>query len=66
MAKNLEKLKKIPAKTEAREDNRAVKLHWSRFLGRHICVNTEIWLKARNIEFPASTRFPATIQKAWE
>jgi hypothetical protein len=47
MSKNLDKLKKNPKKIEAGEDNRADVLHPARFLGGHVCVNTEIWLKAR-------------------
>ena len=34
-------------KVEAGEDNRSNKLHESRFIGGHICQNSEIWLKAR-------------------
>ena len=45
--KNLEKIKKNPVKIEAGEDNRSDKLHESRFIGGHICQNSEIWLKAR-------------------
>ena len=47
MQKNLEKIKKNPVKIEAGEDNRSDKLHESRFIGGHICQNSEIWLKAR-------------------
>ena len=47
MAKNLEKVKKNPKKVERGLDNRADILHDARFLGGHICKNSEIWLKAR-------------------
>ena len=47
MQKNLEKIKKNPMKVEAGEDNRSNKLHKSRFIGGHICQNSEIWLEAR-------------------
>jgi hypothetical protein len=47
MAKNLEKIKKNPKKVEKGVDNRADILHEGRFLGGHICKNSEIWLKAR-------------------
>ena len=46
MQKNLEKIKKNPMKVEAGEDNRSNKLHKSRFIGGHICQNSEIWLEA--------------------
>ena len=47
LANNLEKLKKYPKKIEAGEDNRSDIIHSSRFLGGHVCKNSEIWLKAR-------------------
>ena len=47
MQKNLEKIKKKTVKVEAGEDNRSNNLHESRFIGGHICQNSEIWLKAR-------------------
>jgi len=47
MAKNLEKIKKNPKKIEKGLDNRADIIHDSRFLGGHICKNSDIWLKAR-------------------
>ena len=47
MQKNLEKIKKNPVKIEVGEDNRSDKLHKSRFIGGHICQNSEIWLQAR-------------------
>ena len=47
MAKNLEQIKKNPKKIEKGLDNRADIIHDSRFLGGHICKNSEIWLKAR-------------------
>jgi hypothetical protein len=47
MSRNLNNMKKNPKKVEAGDDNRADKLHSARFLGGHICENTEIWLKAR-------------------
>ena len=47
MAKNLEKIKKNPKKIEKGTDNRADILHDARFLGGHICKNSDIWLKAR-------------------
>ena len=42
MQKNLEKIKKKPVKVEAGEDNRSNKLHESRYIGGHICQNSEI------------------------
>ena len=47
LAKNLDNIKKFPKKIEAGEDNRADIIHKSRFLGGHICKNSEIWLKTR-------------------
>ena len=47
LQKNLEKIKKYPVKIEAGEDNRSNKLHSSRFIGGHICQNSDIWLRAR-------------------
>ena len=47
LQKNLEKIKKNPVKIEAGEDNRSNKLHSSRFIGGHICQNSDIWLQAR-------------------
>ena len=47
MAKNLEKIKINPKKVEKGLDNRADIIHESRFLGGHICKNSDIWLKAR-------------------
>ena len=47
LQKNLEKIKRNPSKIEAGEDNRSNKLHSSRFIGGHICQNSDIWLQAR-------------------
>ena len=47
MAKNLEKIKKNLKKVEKGLDNRADIIHDARFLGGHICKNSEIWHKAR-------------------
>jgi len=47
MAKNLEKIKRNPKEIEKGLDNRANILHEGRFVGGHICKNSEIWLKAR-------------------
>ena len=47
LAKNLEKFKNNPKKIPEGSDNRSDILHEARFLGGHMCKNTEIWLQAR-------------------
>ena len=46
LQKNLEKIKRNPIKIEAGKDNKSNKLHSSRFIGGHICQNSDIWLQA--------------------
>jgi hypothetical protein len=49
MARNLEKIKRIPMKVEAGFDNRSTILHKARFLPGATGLETEVWTEARDV-----------------
>jgi hypothetical protein len=49
MARNLERIKKVPAKVEAGLDNRSTILHKARFLPGATGLETEVWTEARDV-----------------
>jgi hypothetical protein len=51
MARNLDRIKRVPTKVEAGLDNRGTILHKARFLPGATGLETEVWTDARNVEF---------------